>query len=46
MLHKDLMWKLTPEELDSYYRIDLDASRHGRRVLFVPIFYALGQVPE
>ena len=46
VLRKDLMWKLTPEELDRYYRVDLDASRHGRRVLFVPIFYAFGQVPE
>ena len=46
VLRKDLMWKLAPEELDSYYKIDLDASRNGRRVLFVPIFYAFGQVPE
>ena len=45
VLRKDLIWKLAPKELDSYYRIDLDASRHGRRVLFVPIFYAFGQVP-
>ena len=44
VLRKDLMWKLSPEELDRYYRIDLDASRQGRRVLFVPIFYAFGQV--
>ena len=44
VLRKDLMWKLSPEELDQFYRIDLDASRLGRRVLFVPIFYAFGQV--
>jgi len=44
VLRKDLMWKLSPEELDRYYRIDLDASRQGRRVLFVPIFYTFGRV--
>lgn len=46
VLRKDLMWKMSPEELDRYYHIDLDASRQGRRVLFVPIFYAFGQVAE
>lgn len=46
VLRKDLIWKMTPEELDRYYRIDLDASRQGQRVLFVPIFYAFGQVRE
>jgi len=46
VLRKDLMWKLSPEELERFYRIDLDASRQGRRILFVPIFFAFGQVAE
>ena len=46
VLRKDLMWKLLPEELDRYYHIDFDAFQQGRRVLFVPIFYAFGQVPN
>ena len=46
VLRKDLIWKYSPEELDHYYRIDLNASRKGRRVLFVPNFYAFGQVVE
>ena len=46
VLRKDLMWKLPHEELDRYYCIDLDASRLRQRVLFVPIFYAFGQVAE
>jgi SAM-dependent methyltransferase len=46
VLHKDLLWTLPPEELDRYYRIDLEASRSGRRVMFVPIFFAFGQVTK
>ncbi len=46
VLRKDLLWKMAPDELEKYYKIDLEASRQGRRVLFVPIFYAFGQVPE
>jgi SAM-dependent methyltransferase len=46
VLKKDLMWKISPEELDSYFKIDLEASKQSRRVLFVPIFYAFGQVTE
>ena len=44
VLHKDLANKLSSKELDCYYRIDLDATQKGQRVLFVPIFYAFGQV--
>ncbi len=46
VLRKDLMARLPPEDLDRYYQIDLDASRQGRRILFVPIFYAFGQVAK
>ena len=46
VLRKDLVWKLSPEELERYYRIDLEASKQGRRVLFVPIIYAIGQVAK
>lgn len=46
VLRKDLKWKISPEKLERYYHVDLDSSRQGRRVLFVPIFYAFGQVAE
>ncbi|MDP2965609.1 MAG: methyltransferase domain-containing protein [Pelolinea sp.] len=46
VLRKDLEGKMSSEELERYYKIDLEASRQGRRVLFVPIFYAFGRVPE
>ena len=46
VLRKDLEGCFSPEELDKYYETDLEASREGRRILFVPIFYAFGRVPE
>ena len=46
VLRKDLEGRISPEELDKYYKTDLEASREGRRILFVPIFYAFGRVPE
>jgi SAM-dependent methyltransferase len=45
VFRKDLEGRVPSEELEKYYRVDLDASRQGKRVLFVPIFYAFGQVP-
>ena len=45
VMRKDLAESMTPVELESYYKIDLAASQEGTRVLFVPIFYAFGQVP-
>jgi SAM-dependent methyltransferase len=44
VLRKDLEGHVPSEDVERYYRIDLDASRQGKRVLFVPIFYAFGQV--
>jgi ubiquinone/menaquinone biosynthesis C-methylase UbiE len=46
VMRKDLKCQNSPEELARYYQIDLKASRQGKRVLFVPIFYAFGQVPD
>jgi SAM-dependent methyltransferase len=46
VLRKDLEGRVPSEELERYYRIDLAASRQGKRVLFVPIFYAFGQLSE
>ena len=45
VLEKDLEGKVSSEELERVYKIDLEASRQGRRVLFMPIFYAFGQAP-
>ena len=45
VLRKDLEGHVSSKEMERYYRIDLEASRQGRRVLFVPIFYAFGQSP-
>ncbi len=44
VLRKDLKWKFSSEELDRFYSIDFEAAQKGQRVLFVPIFYAFGQV--
>jgi SAM-dependent methyltransferase len=46
VLKKDLEEQISSEELARYYQIDLETSQQGKRVLFVPIFYAFGQVPN
>ncbi len=45
VLKRDLQGKMPQKELVRYYGVDLAASGNGTRVLFVPIFYAFGQVP-
>lgn len=42
----DLSTSLPPEELDRMEEIDREALRAGRRILFVPTFYALGRKPR
>lgn len=45
MIEHDLGAWVAPEVLERYRRIDEAASRHGERILFVPTFYAIGQIP-
>jgi SAM-dependent methyltransferase len=45
VIKKDLEGRVPSDDLERYYQIDLGASRQGNRVMFVPIFYAFGQVP-
>lgn len=44
VLQRDLADGLPAEELQTYQEIDQKAQRAGSRILYVPIFYALGQV--
>ena len=43
---QDLMQVMTKKELSSLKEIDRKARLVGERVLFVPTFYAVGQVPD
>ncbi|MHB0987522.1 MAG: methyltransferase domain-containing protein [Bellilinea sp.] len=44
-LEADLAGSLPPERLAELRRIDAAAWQHGKRILFVPTFYAIGWVP-
>lgn len=44
MLRSDLKGHLTSSELAAFQRADQDARESGRRVVFIPTFYALGRV--
>lgn len=43
VLRQDLAGLATPEELDRWEAIDRQARQAGRRILFVPTFYAYGR---
>ncbi|MGB9723138.1 MAG: methyltransferase domain-containing protein [Chloroflexia bacterium] len=43
---RDLLAYLPPEELDRLEEADREALQAGRRILFVPTFYALGKKPS
>ncbi len=45
VLQDDLAGRLPVEELARLQALDLQSRREGRRLLFVPTFYAWGQVP-
>jgi ubiquinone/menaquinone biosynthesis C-methylase UbiE len=45
VVESDLKNMLTPQELDVYRQLERDAWQQGRRILFVPTFYAFGRVP-
>jgi hypothetical protein len=45
-LEADLGELVTRQELDRWREEDLEARRQGRRILFVPTFYAFGRKPE
>lgn len=45
MRRNDLSAFLPPEELDRLEKVDREALEAGRRLLFVPTFYALGRKP-
>lgn len=44
MFHKDLEGRLSEEELSHFERLDREAWLQGKRILFVPTFYAIGRV--
>jgi SAM-dependent methyltransferase len=46
VLEKDLAGIATHEEMEAFRRQDEDARQDGTRVLYVPTFYACGQVSE
>lgn len=46
ILSKDLSDRLSSEEIQSYRQIDFQHFKAGKRISFVPTFYAFGQVPE
>lgn len=45
MIRADLAGRMTPAELAEHQRIDQQAREEGKRILFIPTFYALGRVP-
>lgn len=45
MIRSDLEGHLTQSELDDYEHHDWQARQEGKRVLFIPTFYAIGNVP-
>ena len=45
VVETDLIDMLKPQELDAYRQLERDAWQQGRRILFVPTFYAFGRVP-
>jgi ubiquinone/menaquinone biosynthesis C-methylase UbiE len=45
MLRADLEGYLSPNELTRFLQLDKQARKMGTRVLFIPTFYAFGQVP-
>lgn len=45
IIRNDLSGRLALEELDTYYQMDLAACNSGNRILYIPTFYAIGQVP-
>ncbi len=46
VMESDLAGRLSPRELDDLKRRDLQATLAGERILFVPVFYAFGIVPD
>ena len=46
VLQADLGGRIAPEELNNLRRLDAAAWEKGERILFVPTFYAWGQVPS
>ncbi len=45
MLRADLQGRLAPEKIDCYEALALKALKDGRRILFIPTFFAIGFVP-
>jgi SAM-dependent methyltransferase len=45
ILRRDLRGRLPKTALDDLEKVDREAHRRGERVLFIPTFYASGQVP-
>jgi ubiquinone/menaquinone biosynthesis C-methylase UbiE len=45
MLQEDLQSKIGPEVIQDLIRVDQSAWQQGERILYVPTFYAAGQVP-
>lgn len=45
IIEADLGDRLSDDKIRQYYQLDLAARKAGKRILFVPTFYALGQVP-
>ncbi len=45
VLRSDLRGRISTESLDRAEQVDRDASEAGRRVLYVPTFYAFGRKP-
>ena len=43
-LKHDLSNILTPEQIEKYQAQDLAARVAGTRILFVPVFYAIGKI--
>lgn len=46
MLENDLSNQLSNNDIQHFKQIDLEAWKHGIRVLFVPIFYLLAEIRE